>query len=289
MDALRRSQLLERSGQRCPRLVHDRAGLLGTRRQLRLQQTEGHRDRDEPLLRPVVQIALDPAPLRIRHLNQTCPRRLQLHQPRAQAASAARSPESGRRRRRPSRPAPRCARVLGHRCCRRRDRFAVALDQRGQAMVSGSFRGARRVRPRRRRSPARPETNRRPRVRDRERAGERLAQIDAGARLAQRHDEPSDSTTGERALEDDDEDRDRHGRRHVGAARWRAGRQRIGDRSSVAVTAGHERRTRRWRGRHSTAAGRAGPTSDDEHDHDREISASPATLEIEQVRARGSC
>ena len=74
VDALGQlAQLLERERQRGPRLAHDRRRVALVRGQLGLEQPERHRDRDQPLLRPVVKVALDPAALGVGRLDQPPP------------------------------------------------------------------------------------------------------------------------------------------------------------------------------------------------------------------------
>jgi len=71
VDALGQlAQLLERERQRGPRLADDRSRVALVGGQLRLEQPERHRDRDQPLLRAVVQVALDPAALGVGRLDQ---------------------------------------------------------------------------------------------------------------------------------------------------------------------------------------------------------------------------
>jgi hypothetical protein len=72
------AQLLEGLCKRLPSLAQHRCRGLRIALELRLGQAEGHRDRDEPLLRAVVEVALDSPPLRFRRLDQTRPRGLQL-------------------------------------------------------------------------------------------------------------------------------------------------------------------------------------------------------------------
>ena len=63
---------------------HDRRRVVPIAGQLRLEQAERHRDRDEPLLRPVVKVSLDPAALGVGGLDQPPTRGVQLDQARAQ-------------------------------------------------------------------------------------------------------------------------------------------------------------------------------------------------------------
>ena len=96
-------------------------------RELRLGEAERHRDRDEPLLRAVVQVALDPPPLRLGRLDEARARSLQLGEPRAQLRLQARVLERQR-----GRGADRLHEllVLAQRGImdQRRDRLALALD-----------------------------------------------------------------------------------------------------------------------------------------------------------------
>ena len=78
------AQLRERERERFAGLAHERSGRRRLARELCLEQPERHRDRDEPLLGAVVEVALDPPPLGVGRLDQPRARRLQLDQPGAQ-------------------------------------------------------------------------------------------------------------------------------------------------------------------------------------------------------------
>src|SRR3954447_9803120 len=85
MDAARElAQLLQRALQLAARCVEEprRRGRVAV--ELALREAELERQRDQPLLRAVVEIALEPAALAHRHLDQPGPRALQPPPPRAQ-------------------------------------------------------------------------------------------------------------------------------------------------------------------------------------------------------------
>jgi hypothetical protein len=106
--------------------------------ELRLSKPECHRDRDEPLLRPVVQVAFDSAPLGVGRLDQTRTRSLQLGQPRAQFRLQARVLE---RQRSSGTNRPDQLVVLGERRVvdQRRDRLALSFDH-GRCSLSSWLR-----------------------------------------------------------------------------------------------------------------------------------------------------
>ena len=130
-DPLRQfAEFRERERQRFACLVQHRLDRRSVGRQLRFGKTQCHRDRYESLLRPVVQVALDPAPLAVRRFDQTRARSLQLRQPcsqlRLQARVLERQRGSGAHRLHE-------LLVLSERGVmdQRRDRLSVALDDRG--------------------------------------------------------------------------------------------------------------------------------------------------------------
>ena len=183
------TQLGQRQRQRLTRVAHERLGhSLGW--QFRLQQTQRHRDRDQALLCPVVQVALDPPPLGVGRLDEPRPRRLQLDQARPelglqalilqrQARGGAHGPHE-------------LGVVLQHRIVQqRRDRLSVALDEgrtasavlvweldRDAVAVDVTLLGR--------------EPERQLERRVAERSRERLAQADGCAGLAQLDHEPRD-------------------------------------------------------------------------------------------------
>ena len=80
-----RSSSSAASARRAPRAARPPGAPIA--RELGLGQAERHRDRHEPLLRPVVEIALDPPPLGLGGLHQARPRRLQLGEAREQVGA----------------------------------------------------------------------------------------------------------------------------------------------------------------------------------------------------------
>jgi hypothetical protein len=117
------------------RLTQNRLHRGAVGRELGLGQAERHRDRDEPLLCAVVQVALDSSPLRLRRLDQARTRGLQLGQSRAQLGLQARVLErqcgSGAHRLHE-------LLVLSERGVvdQRRDRLPLPLDDRGRPLTS---------------------------------------------------------------------------------------------------------------------------------------------------------
>ena len=102
------------------------------RRQLGLQQPQRHRDRDQPLLGAVVQVALDPAALGVGGVDQPRARRLELDQPGPQLGLQALVLQ--RQARRGAHRAHELGVVLEHRIVHQRgDRLAVAFDERRAA------------------------------------------------------------------------------------------------------------------------------------------------------------
>ena len=78
------AQLAQRVGERRARLVEQRTGGGRVAVEPRVGEPERHRDRHQPLLRAVVQVALDPPPLGLRGLDDPRARRAQLLEPGAQ-------------------------------------------------------------------------------------------------------------------------------------------------------------------------------------------------------------
>ena len=85
MDALAElAELVQRRSEGLPCFLDDPTHGLGVRGQLRLGEPERHRDGDEPLLRAVVQVALEPPPFRIGGVDHPRTRDSKLFEPRAQ-------------------------------------------------------------------------------------------------------------------------------------------------------------------------------------------------------------
>jgi len=78
------AQLVERLGDRLAGCPHDRPCGVGLARKLCLQQSQRNRQRHQPPLGPVVEIALDPSALGVDRVLDTTPARAQLLEPRAQ-------------------------------------------------------------------------------------------------------------------------------------------------------------------------------------------------------------
>ena len=101
------AQLLQRLQQALARLAHQRPGVGAVVAQARLGQAQRHGDRDQALLRAVVQVALDAPALGVGGLDDAGARRRQLVEPRAQLGlqplvGAAPAPAAARDRRRPA-------------------------------------------------------------------------------------------------------------------------------------------------------------------------------------------
>ena len=72
------AELLQPEGELLARAVQELVGSAGVVRELRLRHSERERERDEPLLRAVVEVALEPAPLCVARLDDAGARRGQL-------------------------------------------------------------------------------------------------------------------------------------------------------------------------------------------------------------------
>ena len=85
------------------RLVDQAPGGVGVVGELRLSPAEVHGQRDQPLLRAVVQVTLHPPPLRPGRVHHPLPAGLQLDHPGGQVAARAEQPTGHRRPRPPAR------------------------------------------------------------------------------------------------------------------------------------------------------------------------------------------
>ena len=209
------------------RFSHERLGGRRARGQLRFEQAERHRDRDEPLLGAVVQIALDSPPLGVGRLDQPRARRLELEQPRPELGLEALVLEREARGR--AHGPHELGVVLQHGVVQQHgDRLSVALDERRAApavVIRELDRSAVGVDVALLGSEPEGELERRVAQRPRE----RLAQIDGGARSAQLDDEPRDHAARQPPLQEHEQHRDWHGR-HQGEVRVRGKRtERIAD------------------------------------------------------------
>src|SRR5262249_36921430 len=74
------AKLLEGEGERLAGFAYECRGLTRALGQLGLEQAQRHRDRDETLLRAVVQVALDPPPLDVGRFDEAGTRRLKLRE-----------------------------------------------------------------------------------------------------------------------------------------------------------------------------------------------------------------
>ena len=162
MDPARQlAQLLERAAELLLGAAEQLLGAVGVLAQACLRQPHRQRQRDEPLLGAVVQVALEPPPLGRAGLDDAGARARAAPRPaRAAAPAAARSRSRARRRPRPSARARRRRRACGRARSRRRGgpRARPASRRARDRRRRAARRGGRRRRP----SVAGPRASRRP-------------------------------------------------------------------------------------------------------------------------------